>query len=49
MLLESVEFASWQKKMPGRLADVLPMNNQEISAVLAWYQAKDDPHSARRQ
>jgi 4-amino-4-deoxy-L-arabinose transferase-like glycosyltransferase len=47
MLLEPVEYAYWQKKMPGRLTDVQAMQNRGITAVLAWYEAKGDAASTR--
>jgi hypothetical protein len=43
MLLETLEYDDWQKKMPGRLTDVQPLQARGISAVLAWYEAKPDP------
>jgi 4-amino-4-deoxy-L-arabinose transferase-like glycosyltransferase len=49
MLLEPIEYDYWQKKMPGRLMDIQPMQNRGISAVLAWYEAKNQTASARGQ
>ena len=40
MLLEAVEYDAWRQQMPGRLTDIQTMRNMEISAVLAWYEAK---------
>ena len=47
MLLEPPEYDAWRQKMPGRLTDPQPMQNIEISAVLAWYEAKTGQAPAR--
>jgi 4-amino-4-deoxy-L-arabinose transferase-like glycosyltransferase len=49
MLLDAVEYDAWRQKMPGRLTDVQPMQNSEFSAVLAWFEAKNQTASARGQ
>jgi hypothetical protein len=42
MLLESAEYDVWRQKMPGRLTDLQFMQNPGVSAVLGWYEAKND-------
>jgi hypothetical protein len=42
MLLESAEYDVWRQKMPGRLTDIQFMQNPGVSAVLGWYEAKND-------
>ncbi len=49
LLLDSVEYECWRQKMPGRLRDIRPMQNAEFSAVLAWFEAKNQTASARGQ
>ena len=49
MLLEPAEFDVWQQKMSGRLTDIQSMQNQGVSAILAWYEAKGQSVSSRGQ
>lgn len=49
MLMEPPEYEYWQKDMPGRLTDVQVLKDQQISVILAWYQAKGESGEAQGQ